>query len=92
MVGVVSDSYNCLGGAENDTLSGDLPYGNIILYNPVRYMSEYGIRRRSSYDAIRTVYREEADFAASLNGKRSTMRIYDDMHLMHYTFLRRSLH
>jgi large repetitive protein len=31
MVGVVSDSYNCLGGAENDTLSGDLPYGNIIL-------------------------------------------------------------
>ena len=30
-VGVISDSYNCLGGADEDVASGDLPPGVVIL-------------------------------------------------------------
>jgi subtilisin family serine protease len=76
MIGVMSDSYNCLGGAENDTRSGDLPYGNVILSDLTTDecfflgTDEGRAMMQLIHDvapgarmAFRTVLRGEADFA-----------------------------
>jgi Subtilase family len=82
LIGVMSDSYNCLGGAASDIASGDLPSGA----NRIVLVSDLSASECSSsgsdegrammqlvYDvapgarlAFRTAFRGQADFAAGI--------------------------
>jgi subtilisin family serine protease len=79
LIGVMSTSFDCRGGAENDTLSGDLPHDNIILSELTsEECSFYGndegrAMMQLIHDvapgarmAFRTAVRGGADFAAGI--------------------------
>jgi subtilisin family serine protease len=80
LIGVMSDSYNCLGGAARDVSSGDLPRGSTILsdYTADECISEYGTDEGRAmmqliHDvapgarlAFRTAGRGEADVAVGI--------------------------
>jgi hypothetical protein len=79
LIGVLSDSFDCLGGAANDVFSGDLPSGIVIVAD----LNSTQCRARGSDEgrgmmqlihdvapgarlAFRTALRGQADFAAGI--------------------------